>query len=384
MAAGSILRPYWTSRIERCWTERPIVWLAGVRRIGKTTLIRQLEGVQHYNCDLPSVRRQLADPELFLEGCKADQRLAFDEIHRLDDPALLLKIAADTRPDLRLLATGSSTLAASRQFSDTLTGRKWTLRLPPVLFAEARSEFAIDDLQRRLLHGGFPDQLLAAEPDPQFFEEWIDSYFARDLQELYGLRDRGGYRRMVEWLAVQSGGLLAVTDVAKSIDLSRPTVMSYLDALEDSQAIVRLRPYHAGGGQEVTRRPKCYLFDTGLVAHLQGWSDLAGGRSGLLWEHLILDHLLATELPQSLHYWRTQGRGTDREIDFVIDRGDAGVDAIEAKIHPDAFDGRACQAFRQRYPRGRNILLTPHAQEGHRFRAGDLIVEHRGLQRQPL
>lgn len=380
-------RKWWIERIHAAWQRRPVVWLTGLRRMGKTTLAKQLQPDRYINCDLPSQQTAANDPELFLDGCSHGQMVVLDEIHRLADPALLLKLAADSRPDLRMLATGSSTLAASKRFSDSLTGRKTTIHLPSILWHECLDAFADaaafahgDRLTRRLLHGGFPDQLLAPQADPEFFEEWIESYFARDLQELYGLRDRHGYRQLLSYLACMSGGQLSVSDVASAIDLSRPTVINYLNALEDSHAITRLPPYHGGGSQEVSKRPRCFVRDTGLVAHLRGWGELSDGRDGLLWEHLVLDHLLATEAPRRLHYWRARsGAKGDAEIDFVIDHGAAGVDAIEAKINPDRWQPRALTAFRQRYPQGRNIIVSPHRDAAHRFQAQGMIIDVHGL-----
>ncbi|MCY4058681.1 MAG: ATPase, partial [Gammaproteobacteria bacterium] len=63
-----IERPNWVRRLQAAWDERPIVWLSGVRRVGKTTLSRMLPDARHLNCDLPSVQRSLEDPELFFDG----------------------------------------------------------------------------------------------------------------------------------------------------------------------------------------------------------------------------------------------------------------------------------------------------------------------------
>jgi len=126
-------RPLWLDKIKQAWKRRSIVWLSGVRRVGKTTLANMLPDAVYMNCDLPSVVRSLEDPELFLSGQPTDKVLILDEVHRLDDPSGLLKIAADLFPGLRILATGSSTLAATRKFRDSLTGRKQAVHLSPVL-----------------------------------------------------------------------------------------------------------------------------------------------------------------------------------------------------------------------------------------------------------
>lgn len=101
-----IERPLWLDRLETAWSRRSIVWLSGVRRVGKTTLAGMLPDAEYFNCDLPSVRRGLADPELFLSRQSAGSRLILDEVHRLDNPSEVLKIAADEYPRLQILATG--------------------------------------------------------------------------------------------------------------------------------------------------------------------------------------------------------------------------------------------------------------------------------------
>ena len=120
-----IERPFWINQIEQSWREVPIVWLAGVRRAGKTFLAQSLgsERMIFVNCDLPIVSEMVSYPELFYRNC--DKPLVvFDEVHQLKDPSLVLKIGADLFPEIRILATGSSTLAVSSRFRDRLTGRK--------------------------------------------------------------------------------------------------------------------------------------------------------------------------------------------------------------------------------------------------------------------
>ncbi|MBI3320317.1 MAG: AAA family ATPase, partial [Candidatus Omnitrophica bacterium] len=157
-----IERPLWKERIHDAWKEAPVVWLSGVRRSGKTTLARSLAEagkMLYLNCDLPVTEDRLRDPELFFRSCE-QPIVVFDEVHRLSDPSRVLKIGADEFPKLKILATGSSTLAASRKFRDTLTGRKRLVHLLPVLWSELEA-FGCADISRRLLRGGLPQTLLA-------------------------------------------------------------------------------------------------------------------------------------------------------------------------------------------------------------------------------
>lgn len=112
--------------------------------------------------------------------------MVLDEVHQLPDPSRLLKIGADAFPKLKILATGSSTLAATQKFRDSLTGRKRVVELVPVLHEELPA-FGMTDY---LLRGGLPPALLAKEHNPEFYAEWLDSYFARDVQELFRLEKR--------------------------------------------------------------------------------------------------------------------------------------------------------------------------------------------------
>lgn len=349
-------RPFWLHKIEAAWKSRPIVWLSGPRRAGKTTLARMIPDAIYLNCDLPSTVRRMEDPEAFLKSRSPGSLLIFDEIHRLKDPAHLLKVAADVFPGLRILATGSSTLAATRKFRDSLTGRKAMVYLSPVLWDECRAEFDVPDLDRRLLHGGLPEVLLSGEKAPDFFAEWIDSYYARDIAELFGVRDRSGFLNLLRLILRQSGGLADFSKLASESGLSRPTVKSHLEALAVAHAVFPVRPFHGGGRREIVHRPRLYAFDTGFVMFTRGWDAIRDEDRGMLWEHLVLDTLRAAGHGGDIGYWRDK---SGREIDFVLDRGGRRVDAIECKINPSRFDPGALRQFRAFYPNGGNWVVSP-------------------------
>ena len=365
-----IKRPYWIERIQAAWKKRPIVWLAGVRRAGKTTLAGMLPEAVYLNCDLPSVLHRLEDPELFYRSLPTGATVVFDEAHRLPDPAQVLKIGADAFPRLRLLATGSSTLSATRKFRDTLTGRKTLLPLPPILWPECETEFAVRDLDRRLFRGGLPEVLLADTPDAAFYAEWLDSFYARDIQELFGIRERTGFLNLLRLMLRQSGGLVDYSALSRECDLSRATVKSHLEAMTVACALVPVPPFHGGGRRELVRRPKVYAFDTGFAAYSRGWQDLRTEDRGPLWEHLVLDVLRTATGGRGLAYWRDK---SGREVDFVVARGRA-VDAVECNVQPGRFDPSNLMAFRQTYPRGRNLLVSPGVASPYDMRPGGAVV----------
>ena len=365
-----IPRPFWLQRIEQAWKEAPIAWLCGVRRCGKTTLAESLGAgrVTYVNCDLPATEDRVRDPQVFFRSCTKPV-VVFDEIHQLRDPTRLLKIGADAFPKLKILATGSSTLAASRKFRDTLTGRKRAVHLLPVLWEELPA-FGVA-LPQRLFHGGLPPALLADSKRPAFYREWMDSFFARDIQRLFGFRDMNRFNALLEYVMRQSGGQIEMTRTAAALGITRPTVESHLRALEITHAVTLVRPFHGGGQSEIVKMPKVYAFDTGFVSFVRGWDPLRNDDLGALWEHLVLEHLQAFFPYTPIRYWRDK---SGREVDFVLARRRDEVDAIECKWDPGAFDSAALQVFRGYYPRGRNTLVTPSGDTAYTRRYGKLEV----------
>ena len=365
-----IERALWLNRIQQAWNKRSIVWLSGVRRVGKTTMTRMLPDAVYMNCDLPSTLRALDDPELFLDSQAQGCVLIFDEVHHLDDPSRLLKIAADEYPQLKVLATGSSTLAATRKFRDSLTGRKQAIHLCPVLWEECAEPFGVSDLDCRLLHGGLPEMLLAERKDPEFFNEWIDSFYARDILELFGIRNRQGFLMLFRLLLRQSGGQLDYSQLANLSELSRPTVKTHIEAMQIAHAVHLLRPFHGGGKREIVSRPKCYAFDTGFVTFEKGWDSIRDDDRGLLWEHLVLDELRTRFQDEDIFYWQDKSR---REVDYVIRHGRNRVDVVECKINPDKLNVAPINAFRELYPQGDNYIVSPAVKRPYHIRRGGLV-----------
>lgn len=338
--------------------------------MGKTTLAKMLPEATCLNCDLPSVRRALEDPELFLRSHPVNNLLILDEVHRLEDPSLCLKIVADEYPRLRVLATGSSTLAATRKFRDALTGRRRTIHLFPVLWGESIEAFEIKDLDRRLLHGGLPELLLSEKRDPAFYGEWIDSFYARDIQELFGVRNRQGFLSLLRLLMRQSGEQVDYSRLASDSGLSQPTVKTHMESMQIACAIHLVPPFHSGGKREIVARPKCYAFDTGFVCHERGWDSIRDEDRGLLWEHLVLDALRSCHADDSIFYWRDK---SGREIDFVVRRGRERMDTIECKINPEKLTTTATEVFRGYYPEGDNYVVSPGVGTSYGVRRGGLM-----------
>jgi hypothetical protein len=321
-----------------------------VRRSGKTVLAKSLGAEVFLNCDLPSSAERLRDPESFFRSI-GKGLVVLDEVLQLPDPSQILKIAADAFPELRVLATGSSTLAATHKFRDSLTGRKRAVELVPVLAggtgrlrrARSRREIASRKIAAgsarsrcRVLHGmaglllceGRAGALSPGEADGVFALRRTGPAAERRI-------DRGGIARQTRWSDPTDGGVPARGGPGHP----RGPIAAAL---------------RGGRTAENVGQPKLYGFDTGFVCHARGWDSLRPGDRGLRWEHLVLDTLVSLPVA-NLSHWRDQQR---REIDFVLPGGRGAVDAIECQWNVDAFETRNLAAFRGSYPEGRNYLVS--------------------------
>lgn len=368
-----VTRQIWQKKIEAAWQRRSIVWLSGVRRVGKTSLAQSLPNCLYFDCELPRTRQLMSDPEDFLQAHRG-KRLVLDEIHRLENPSELLKIAADHYPDIKILATGSSTLAASGKFRDTLTGRKEEIWLTPVL-AQELELFGVKNISTRLSHGGLPPLLLNAADD-YFFQEWMDSYWSKDIQELFRLERRSSFQRFLELLMIQSGGIFESNKLAVPCEVSRTTIMNYLNVLEATKTAHVIRPHSTSHANEIKSAPKVYAFDTGFVCYHKGWKELRTEDKGLLWEHLILNELHAKITPAEIKYWRDK---SGHEIDFILTRRGKPPIAIECKWSEKNFETRNLAIFRKKYPGGENWLISQDVDKKHTRSLQGIKVEFLNL-----
>jgi predicted AAA+ superfamily ATPase len=348
-------RPFWKQTIEAAWERKALVWLRGVRRVGKTTLAQSLDRTRYFDCELPSVRRRLESPESFLRHNRG-ARIVLDEIHRLPNPSEVLKLAADHFPGTRILATGSSTLGASARFRDTLAGRKADVFLTPMVVRDLLA-FDRPDLGHRMLRGGLPPFFLSQALPERDFQEWVDAYWAKDILELFRLEKRPAFQRLLELVLVRSGGIFDASRFARDCGISRTTVANYLAVLEATAVAHVVRPYSKGGPTEIVSAPRVFGFDTGFVCYYRGWSELRSDDVGVLLEHLFLNEVHAHAAPLEVHYWRDKA---GHEVDFVLlPRGGDPI-AVECKASERSFDAVSLAAFRRRYPRGASWVVVPH------------------------
>jgi predicted AAA+ superfamily ATPase len=347
-----VKREFWQQKIEEAWKSRTVVWLSGVRRVGKTFLSKSLDNVSYYDCELPSTRRMLEDPETFLDEHRG-KRLVFDEIHRVPNPSELLKIASDHYPSVKILATGSSSLGASVRFRDTLTDRKRDVWLSPMIALDI-GYFNNTAIKHRLFRGGLPPFFLEELYPGKQYQDWLDNFWAKDILELFRLERRHSFLRFAELLFVQSGGIFEASNFAAPCEVSRTTISNYLSVLEATYVFHVLRPFNTRKSTEIVAAPKVYGFDTGFVCFFKAWEELRADDFGLLWEHFVLNELQAHLQTRQILYWRDKSK---HEVDFVIPGRSADPTAIECKWSSASFDPTNLIYFRYNYPNGTSYMV---------------------------
>ncbi len=346
-------RHFWLEQINKAWQNRSVLWLCGVRRVGKTCLTQSIPQIEYFECELPRIRRMMDDPQEFLSGLR-NKKIVLDEIHRLDNPSELLKIAADYYPKIKIIATGSSTLGMSAKFKDTLTGRKTELWLTPMTLNDLK-DFKQPALSYRLLRGGLPSFFLSDRVPDKDFQEWMDAYWAKDIQELFRLERRHSFQKFFELLIMQSGGIFDATSFARPCEVSRTTIANYLKVLEATFVVTIVRPFSTYKPTEIVSAPKVYVFDTGFVCYYRGWDKLRNEDFGILWEHFVLNEIQARLQTRSVQYWRDK---QGHEVDFILSQRNAPPIAIECKWTAKEFAPANLISFRKKYSQGENLVVT--------------------------
>jgi predicted AAA+ superfamily ATPase len=316
----------------------------------------------------------MEDPESFLDAHRG-KRIVLDEIQRLGDPSEFVKIAADHYPDTRIIATGSSSLGASSKFRDTLTGRKLELWLTPMI-ADDLTDFGKEDLNQRLHRGGLPPFFMEKNFPEREFQEWMDAYWAKDIQELFRLERRWSFQRFAELLFIQSGGVFEATKFASPCEVSRTTISNYLSVLEATFVVHIIRPFSSRKSSEIVSAPKVYAFDTGFVSYFRGWESLRPEDMGLLWEHFVLNEIHAHSQKRQIRYWRDKRH---HEVDFIWKKGKQII-TIECKWSASNFDASGIKAFRRRYLKGQNYVVSSDVTRTFRREYNGILVEFMNLE----
>ena len=330
----------------------------GARQVGKTSLLKYLienhikENIFYFDLEL----KELLDlcnkgPEevykyLLQKDAVENSRiyLIIDEIQYLEDPSNLIKILHDHYPNIKLLVSGSSTFEIKKKFRQSLAGRIVSFELYSLSFEEflifkekpyRLSENNSEAINRELVElaeeyirfGGYPQIVLenSEEKKKVYLSQIINTYIRKDIRDIGNIRDISSFNKLLEVLASQSGQLLNVLELSNTLGINRITVCEYLDLLENTFVIKRIRPFHKNLRSELTKNPKVFILDTGMM-HLLWLKEFPKVVFGNSFETFVFLELVKSG--KHISFWRTTNR---QEVDFIVDN--KKLYAIEAKCN---------------------------------------------------
>jgi len=318
----------------------PAVALVGPRQCGKTTLAQSLRGV-YFDLEQESGRLRL---DLEWDRLVAGRALLIlDEAQAWPDVFIRLRGAIDRerRRKGRFLLLGSVSPALMSRVSESLAGRLSIVELTPFLLSELKTKAA---RRRRWWCGGYPEGgILEPGRYPRWQLDYLTLLTQRDLPT-WGLPAKPQVTdRLLRMLAAVHGQVWNAVQLGQSMGLSYHTVSHYLDYLVGAFLIRRLPVYQANIRKRLSKRPKVYWRDSGLLHALLNVPDkdalLSHPVVGGSWEGFVIEEALG-ELSSrgcnfSAYYFRTSDQ---YELDLLLDFGKE-LWAVEVKLTSSPSSG---------------------------------------------
>ena len=323
-----------------------ILVIYGARQVGKSTML------QHILMDIDLKMLQISGEELqyqsIFSSLDLDQMerviegynlLFIDEAQHIENIGGNIKLLFDAHPDLKIILSGSSSFELANSIKEPLTGRTRTYFLYPLSFVELRhlyNDFELDGhLREYLIFGGYPKLYSYSERKEKVLtlSELSSSYLYRDVLIFANLRNSKKLYDLLQLLAYQIGQTVSIHELSLKLKLSSETVERYLDLLEKSFVIYRLRGFSRNPRKEISKMDKIYFLDNGIrnavinnFASIQDRNDI-----GQLWENFLvmerLKFLRYNQFVRQQHFWRTY---TKVELDY-IELYDGQIDGYEFK-----------------------------------------------------
>lgn len=357
--------------IEEWFNKRKAIVITGARQVGKTTIVQHLvelanDPALYLNADEPSIKATLENSKLEdLRNVVGNNKLVvIDEVQRIENAGLLLKRMVDNFKHIQIIATGSSALEISDKIFEPLTGRHILFHLYPFTLAElykGKSTLTIEqELSFHMIYGTYPEICNLRPNAEALLKNLAGQYLYKDVLAWKDIRKPDLLDKLLQLLAFQMGSEVSLNELAKSLKVKTETVDNYIDLLEKSFVVFRLKAYASNERKEVSKMKKIYFWDNGIRNAIIGdFRPLALRQDvGALWENLMVsDRVKMNTYFHKNHrsyFWRSLQQ---QEVDYVEKYHDK-LFAFEMKYNGDK-KGRITKAFTNLYPKAVTEIITP-------------------------
>ena len=381
-------------RLKEQAKDKKIALLLGARQVGKTTLLKELylELSQSNRClfldlDILSNYEKVSTFEnlintIKLNGYKEEQNeffyLFLDEFQRYPAIAKIMKNVYDNFNNVKIYASGSSSLAIKSQIQESLAGRKKINEIFPLDFEEflwfkqndklltnflningLKGENLYSSLKEFngllkefLVFGGYPEAVLktSKEGKTEVLSSIFDLYVKKDLLEYLNIEKILDIKKLIEFLAVNNGKKIKYEEISKLTSLKFNETKRYLEILRETYIVEILRPFYTNKNKEIVKIPKIYFIDNGVRNFfINNFNELSlRDDSGFLFEGFVLSEFLKKGI-KNIRFWQDKN---GNEVDMLFEENSI-LTPIEVKFKQSlkSEDFRGVNAFLKDYPK---------------------------------
>jgi len=380
------------SELKKHLTKPEISLILGPRQAGKTTIMEELQREiknsgklsVFFNLDIIEDRQFFETQHSLLDRIRKEigskpAVVFIDEISRLENAGLFLKGLYDLKTNFKFIVSGSGSLELKANILEPLTGRKKIFHCFPLSFTEfiafklktnpknLPKALSLNPYQRQRLineylnFGGYPKVVLAPtyEEKNEALVEIFTSYLEKDIALLLKVQKERAFENLVKILASQTGNLVNKNELSITLGITFKTLKKYLYFLEKTFVINLVNPFFRNARKELTKSPKVYFCDLGLLRLAQGIIPSTGSQpNGSFFENACFLRLKELGLMKPPQFWRTK---SGAEVDFVIFSPETGKPIpIEVKLSPGKKPslGKSLISFLKEYQPKKAFIYT--------------------------
>lgn len=348
--------------------DKKVIVLLGPRQVGKTTLLRHnfsTERTLWLNGDDADTRNKLSNQSStwIKQLVAGHERIIIDEAQRIENIGITLKIIHDNIPEVKVIATGSSSFELANQINEPLTGRKWEFKLWPISIGEMINHHSLLEesrlLEYRLVYGWYPDVINNPGDEKEILNTLSDSYLYKDILIWENIKKPQKLEMLVQALAFQIGQEVSYHELGQTTGLDNETVEKYVSLLEKAFIVFRLPSLSRNLRNELKKSRKIYFYDVGIRnAVIKNWNPISLRQDvGALWENFLIVERLKYKAYNSIfsndYFWRTHAQ---QEIDF-IEEYNGTLHAFEFKWN-EKKKGSFSKSFTQAYQNHELLIVN--------------------------